>query len=326
MHQFKGLRALVLGGMGFIGSNLAIHLVELGAQVTIVDSMLPQYGGNMTNVAPIRDRCHINFSDIRDQHTMNYLVQGADVIYSMAGQTSHIDSMSDPITDMDINCRSQLSLLESCRLHNPDVTIIYGSTRQLYGRPQYLPVDEQHPTTPVDVNGINKLAAEKYYTLYSEVHGMRCFSLRMTNTYGPRQHLRGNKQGFAGVFIRQALQGETIRIFGDGKQLRDFNYVDDVVEACLLAAFTPSLYGKALNLGADTYYSLLDFVQILQQHCDFAVEIVPFPEDHRAIDIGDYYGDFSAFRSATGWTPKIDLGEGMHRTIDYFRPLIAQYA
>lgn len=325
MNRFEGLRALVLGGMGFIGSNLAIRLVELGAKVTIVDSMLPQYGGNVTNVESIRGKCHINFSDIRDQHTMNYLVREADVIYSLAGQTSHIESMADPITDMDINCRSQLSLLESCRLNNQDVTIIYGSTRQLYGRPQYLPVDEKHPVSPVDVNGINKLAAEKYYTLYSEVYGMHCVSLRMTNTYGPRQHLRGNKQGFAGVFIRQALSGETIKIFGDGQQLRDFNYVDDVVDACLLAAFQPDLKGKAFNLGSDDHHSLLDFIQILRRYCDFDYEIVPFPEDHKAIGIGDYYSDFSAFRTSAGWDPKVSLEDGLRRTIEYFQPLADKY-
>lgn len=318
--DFHNRKILILGGLGFIGSNLAIRLVSLGAHVTIVDSMLPQYGGNLENIEPIKAQCRINFSDIRDQYSLDYLVQDMDVIYSMAGQTSHIESMLDPVTDLEINCRSQLSLLESCRKHNPGVKILYASTRQLYGRPQYLPVDEQHPTLPVDVNGINKLAAEKYYTLYSQVYSMKCISLRLTNTYGPRQHLRGNKQGFAGIFIRQAIDHENIRIFGDGKQLRDFNYIDDVVSAFLLATDNAALYGRVYNLGADEYYSLLDFVHILQQHCKCQYTLVPFPPEHKVIDIGDYYSDFSLFHHATGWKPGISLEKGLQKTIDYFQP------
>lgn len=324
-HQINGKRVLILGGMGFIGSNLAIRLVELGAEVTLVDSMLPQYGGNLANIEPIQERCRINYADIRDPHTMNYLVQGVDIIYSLAGQTSHVESMTDPFTDLDINCRSQLSLLESCRKVNPTVTIVYGSTRQLYGRPQYLPVDELHPIEPVDVNGINKLAAEKYFTLYSQVYGMKCISLRLTNTYGPRQHLRGNKQGFVGIFIRMAISGETIKIFGDGQQRRDFNYIDDVVEAILLASTTPNLDGQLFNLGAREHYSLLEFVKLLQQHCDFNYEIVPFPPEHKVIDIGDYYSDFSRFHHATQWEPQVTLEEGLARTVDYFKTRTTLY-
>jgi nucleoside-diphosphate-sugar epimerase len=315
---FRDRKILVLGGMGFVGSNLAIRLVSLGAKVTIVDSMLPQYGGNLHNIQPIRENCRINFSDIRDSHSLDYLVRDIDVIYSVAGQTSHLESMSDPMTDLDINCRSQLSILESCRKNNPSVKILYASTRQIYGRPQYLPVDEQHPAVPVDVNGINKLAAENYYTLYSEVYDMQCASLRLTNTYGPRQHLSGNKQGFAGIFIRRAISGETIRIFGDGMQIRDFNYIDDVVDAFLMATDNPNVYGKVYNLASDERFSLLDFVRILQQYCQFDYELVPFPPEHKKIDIGDYYGDFSLFHKETGWAPKIQLDEGLKRTVEYF--------
>jgi nucleoside-diphosphate-sugar epimerase len=306
--------------MGFIGSNLAIRLVDLGAEVVIVDSMLPQYGGNSINIQGIENQVRINYSDIRDRHSLNYLVQGVDVIFSMAGQTSHIESMEDPFTDLEINCVSQLAILESCRQFNPDATIVYASTRQLYGVPQYLPVDEKHPTRPVDVNGINKLAAEMYYTLYSQVYGMKTISLRLTNTYGPRQHLRGNKQGFVGIFIRLAILGECIRIFGDGKQLRDFNYVDDVIDALLLSIQTRELFGGVYNLGASDYHSLIEFVEILHKYCDFEHELVPFPEEHKRIDIGDYYADFSRFKDITGWSPNISLDEGLKRTIDYFKP------
>jgi nucleoside-diphosphate-sugar epimerase len=323
---FNKCRILILGGMGFIGSNLAIRLVELNADVTIVDSMLPQYGGNIASIKPVYDKCRINFADIRDQHSMNYLVQGADVIFSMAGQTSHVESMIDPITDLDINCRSQLALLESCRAHNPDVTIIYASTRQLYGRPQYLPVDENHPIEPVDVNGINKLAAEKYYSLYSQVYGMNCISLRLTNTYGPRQHLRGNNQGFTGIFIRMAISGENIKIFGTGEQRRDFNYIDDVVDAFLLTATKHELLrGNVFNLGDRDHYSLLDFVKVLQYYCDFDYDIVPFPPEHKVIDIGDYYGDYSQLHTATGWEPKIRLQEGLQQTVEYFKSRAEHY-
>ena len=319
MLDFKDKYVLILGGMGFIGSNLAIRLIAQGAKVTLVDSMLPQYGGNLANITTILDQCTTNFSDIRDSHSLDYLVRDVDIIFSVAGQTSHIESMTDPMTDLEINCRSQLSILECCRRQNPDVSIVYASTRQLYGRPQYLPVDENHPVVPVDVNGINKLAAEMYYQLYSQVYGMNCVSLRLTNSYGPCQHLRGNKQGFAGIFIRRALCHEPIQIFGTGEQLRDFNYIDDVVDAFLLAAGDPELAGKAYNLGATERYTILDFGDILSRMCRFEYEVVPFPAEHHAIDIGDYYADFSLFAKATGWQPKVDLEEGLQKTIEYFR-------
>lgn len=325
MSAFAGQKVLVLGGMGFIGSNLAIRLVDLGAQVTIVDAMLAQYGGNLENIAPISDRVTVNFADIRDRRLLDYLVPDASVVFSLAGQTSHIESMTDPMTDLDINCRSQLSILECCRERNPEAVIVYASTRQMYGRPQYLPVDEIHPVVPVDVNGINKLAAEMYYTLYHKIHGLRCTCLRLTNTYGPRQHVSGNKQGFAGIFIRKAISGEPIQIFGDGTQLRDFNYVDDVVEAFLIAASHDKLSGNVFNLGSTPPYSLLDFVAILHQLCAFEHTLTPFPPDHAAIDIGDYYGSYAKFNEATGWQPTIALEEGMRRTIEYFTPRRSAY-
>ena len=318
--NFIDKKILIIGGLGFIGSNLAIRLVSMGAKVTLVDSMLPQYGGNTANIETIKNKCHINFSDIRDTYSLNYLVRDVDIIYSMAGQTSHIESMTDPMTDLDINCRCQLSILESCRKYNPDVKILYASTRQLYGRPKYLPVDEKHPTDPIDVNGINKLAAEKYYTLYFQVYGIKCVSLRLTNSYGPRQHLRGNNQGFVGIFIRKAINHEKIYIFGDGKQLRDFNYIDDVVDAFLLATNNPNIYGNVYNLGSNDHYSLLDFVKILQRYCKVEYELVPFPMEHKVIDIGDYYGDFSLFYKETGWKPNVSLEDGLKQTVDYFKP------
>ena len=319
IYNFKDRKVLILGGMGYIGSNLAVRLVNEGADVTIVDSMLPEYGGNLTNIEYIKDTVKINYSDIRDTFSMDYLVRDIDVIYSMAGQTSHIESMTDPMTDLDINARSQLSILESCKKHNRNVKILYASTRQLYGKPQYLPVDEKHPVVPVDVNGINKLAAEEYYTLYSKIYGMKCVSLRLTNTYGPRQHLHGEKQGFASIFIRKAIDGEEIKIFGDGEQLRDFNYIDDVVEAFLLATDNDKVYGNVYNLGSHEHYSLLQFIDYLSKNTSFNFEKIPFPENRKKIDIGDFYSSYQLFNSVTGWKPSVGLQEGMERTIEYFK-------
>ena len=316
---YRGKRVLITGGAGFIGSNLAIRLVESGARVQLVDSMLPDYGANLLNLEPIRDRVRLNFSDVRDAHSLAYVVQDEDLIFSLAGQVSHLASMQDPFTDLEINCRSQLSLLESCRRNNPGARIVFASTRQLYGRPRYLPVDEEHPLTPVDVNGINKLAAEMYYSLYYQVHGIPTVSLRLTNTYGPRMDLGSDLKGFTGIFLRKALAGETIQIYGNGEQRRDFNYVDDVLDALLLAGQSDDLLGGVFNLGHPRAYSLLEFLEVLRRYADFEYELIPFPPEAEAIDIGDYYGDFARFRAATGWVPRVDLSEGLESTIRFFR-------
>jgi nucleoside-diphosphate-sugar epimerase len=316
---YSGRRVLVTGGVGFIGSNLALRLVELGAEVTLVDSMLPAYGASLRNIEPIRDRVRVNFSDVRDRHSLSYLVRDQALIFSLAGQVSHSESMSDPMTDLEINCRSQLSLLECCREGNPGVKIVYASTRQIYGRPRYLPVDEDHPLAPVDVNGINKLAAEMYCTLYHAVHGIATVSLRLTNTYGPRMDLRSDRKGFVGLFVRDALAGRRIRIYGDGRQRRDFNYVDDVVQALLLAGADARVDGGSFNLGHPRPRSLLEFVEALQRLAAFDYELVPFPPAARLIDIGDYYGEFRRFHAAVGWSPEVDLEEGLRRTLDYYR-------
>lgn len=324
LSKFKNKKILILGGLGFIGSNIALKLSS-EARVTIVDAMLPQFGGNLKNIEPIKDKVAVHISDIRDTEKLVEFVRDANMIFSLAGQTSHIESMSDPITDLDINCRSQLSLLECCRKYNPGANILYASTRQVYGKPQYLPVDENHPTVPVDVNGIDKIAAESYYTLYTKIHGIKCVSLRLTNTYGPRQHMHGAKQGFVSIFIRKAISGEEIQIFGDGSFLRDFNYIDDVVNACLLAIGNPGLTHQIYNLGSSRHYSILEFVTRLKKYCDFSYKCVPFPPDHKAIDIGDYYADYSRFYNQTGWEPVTSLDEGLKMTVDYFRKNVGSY-
>jgi UDP-glucose 4-epimerase len=316
---FDGKNVLITGGLGFIGSNLAIELVHHGANVTLLDSLLPQFGGNQRNIALIRDRVAVNISDMRDVESLEVLVQEKDFIFNLAGQVSHGDSMRDPKLDLEVNCVSTMNLVEACRKYNSEAQLLYTSTRQVYGRPQGLPVTEDHPTHPIDVNGINKLAAEYYHLLYHEVYGIRSTVLRLTNTYGPRQRIDTDRQGAAAVFIQRALAGRPIQLYGSGRQQRDFNYIDDVVEAMLLAIGSDECHGKVFNLGARRPHSLTQFARILEQLCGCAVENVPFPDDKRLIDIGDYYGNFSRFTRATGWEPKIDLPEGLRRTVAFFR-------
>jgi nucleoside-diphosphate-sugar epimerase len=317
--SFAGKRVLITGGLGFIGANLAMRLVDLGAEVMAVDSLIPQYGGNLFNVEPIKDRLRINISDVRDTYSMAYIVQGQDYLFNLAGQTSHLDSMTDPYSDLEINCRAQLSILEACRKHNPDVKIIFASTRQMYGKPEYLPVDERHPLRPVDVNGINKMAGEWYHILYNDVYGVRATSLRLTNTYGPRMRIKDARQTFLGIWIRRLIEGKPFEVFGDGEQLRDFNYVDDVVDALLLVAERDSANGCVFNLGAGDWLSLKALAALLVKlNGGGEYRIVPFPEDRKAIDIGDYYSDFRRIQQALGWSPKVPLEEGLRRTLAYY--------
>jgi UDP-glucose 4-epimerase len=317
---FAGRRVLVTGGLGFIGSTLARALVEASADVTLVDSMSPQYGGNLANIAGIEDRVRVNVSDVRDEHSLPYLVGEEEFIFNLAGQTSHLDSMDDPATDLEINCRAQLSILEACRRHNPGATIVFASTRQIYGRPRYLPVDEEHPIAPVDVNGINKTAGEWYHLLYGRVHGLRISVLRLTNTYGPRMRVRDARQTFLGDWLRRAVAGEEIAVFGDGSQRRDFNYVDDAVAAFLLAATRDEANGQVFNLGSDEVVSLGELAELLVDvNGGGSWERVPFPEARRAIDIGDYFGDFGKARGQLGWEPAVGLREGLERSLAYFR-------
>jgi UDP-glucose 4-epimerase len=338
---FLGKKVLVTGGLGFIGSNLAIRLVELGADVLLVDSLIPDYGGNLFNIEPVKDRVRVNIADVRDVNGMDYLVRGNDYLFNLAGQISHQDSMRDPYTDLEINCRAQLSILEACRHNNPGIKIVYAGTRQVYGAPEYLPVDEKHLLRPVDVNGINKMAGEWYHILYNNVYGIRAVSLRLTNTYGPRLLMKHGRQGFAAWFIRQAIRNEEIQLFGDGLQVRDLNYVDDVVEAMLLAAVHDGANVGAphetrdgvpiFNLGDSSPVSLLEFVRTLLDVCQElglnkgGYRLVPFPADKKRIDIGDYYGDYSKIQKTLGWQPKIALREGLRRTVEFYIEYGDQY-
>lgn len=317
--SFKNARVLITGGLGFIGSNLAFRLVELGAKITLVDSLIPQYGGNIQNIRGFEDRVTVNITDVRDEYSMNYLVQGKDYLFNLAGQTSHMDSMLDPYTDLEINCRSQLSILEACRKHNPKIKVVFASTRQIYGKPEYLPVDERHLRSPVDVNGINKMAGEWYHILYNNVHGIRACALRLTNTYGPRMRVKDARQTFLGIWIKQIIEGETIQVWGDGLQIRDFTYVDDCVEAMLLSASSPNAYGQIFNLGSDETINLRDLAALMVEvYGKGTYEIIPYPDDRKPIDIGDYYGDYRLIRGRLGWRPHILLKEGLARSIAYY--------
>jgi len=322
----NGANILITGGLGFIGSNLAMRLVELGANVTLVDSLIPEYGGNLWNIEPVKDKVRVNISDVRDEHAMKYLIQGHDYLFNLAGQTSHVDSMNNPFPDLEINARAQLSILEACRKYNPGIKLVFASTRQLYGAPQYLPVDEKHPLAPVDVNGINKMAGEWYHLLYNNVYGIRAAVLRLTNTYGPRMRVKDARQTFLGIWIRNIIEGKPVLVFGDGRQIRDFNYVDDVVEALLLCARSEDANGEIFNLGADDPINLKDTAKLLVQEAGSGgYEIVPFPADRKAIDIGDYYADYRKIRAKLGWKPVVSLKEGLVRTLEYYREHAPRY-
>lgn len=324
-QNFSGKKVLITGGLGFIGSNLARRLVALGASVQLVDSLIPEYGGNLFNVADIQDRVTINISDVRDEHSMRYLVQGKDFLFNLAGQTSHLDSMKDPYTDLEINCRAQLSILEACRKYNPDIRIVFTSTRQLYGKPDYLPVDEKHLLRPVDVNGINKMAGEWYHILYNNVYGIRASALRLTNTYGPGMRIKDTRQTFLGIWIRLLLEGKPFEVWG-GEQLRDYTYVDDVVNALLIAAVNYKAEGKIFNLGGDCVVSLLDTAKyMIEANGGGEFTVREFPAERKRIDIGDYYSDYSLIRSELGWEPQVPLLEGLSKTLKYYRENLEHY-
>jgi UDP-glucose 4-epimerase len=326
VSDFNKKNVLITGGLGFIGSNLAIKLVTLGANVTIVDSLIWAYGGNWFNIEPIKDKVKVIVADIRDRNILDELVTGKDYIFNLAGQVSHIDSMEDPLTDMDINTRSQLSILESCRKNNPGVKIVYASSRQIYGKPQYLPVDEKHPLAPTDVNGINKMAGEWYHILYNNVHGIKAVCLRLTNVYGPRQLMKHDRQGFIGWFVRLAVEGGVIRLYGDGTQKRDLNYVDDVVDAILKVVLCESCFGQVFNLGHKEHSSLKDIAEKLVNITGKGrIEFMVWPEEKKKIDIGDYFSDFTKISKAINWEPKISLEIGFSKTLDYYEKNLRNY-
>ncbi len=323
---YRDRRVMITGGLGFIGSNLARHLVDLGADVLLVDSLIVDSGGRLENVREIESRLRVNIADIRQQTTMDCLVQGREVIFNLAGQVSHIDSMRDPYTDLEVNCRSQMTVLEACRRHNPAVKVVYAGTRQIYGKPDYLPVDENHLVRPTDVNGINKAAGEQYHLVYNNVFGVRACSLRLTNVYGPRQLVKHNRQGFIGWFIRLVVEDREIEIFGDGSQVRDFVHVDDACDAFLRAGAEDACNGGVFNVGGSEPITHRDLVQLMidvagSGRCRF----VDWPAEKKAIDIGSFYSDSTRLRTTTGWEPRVGLRDGLTSTIAFYREHLPRY-
>ena len=321
-----GKKILITGGMGFIGSNLARRLIELGNEITIVDSLIAEYGGNLRNLHDLRDEIRINLSDIRDEFSMKEIIKDKDYLFNLAGQTSHLDSMENPFVDLDINAKAQLSILEACRKNNPEIRVVFASTRQIYGKPKYLPVDENHPLNPVDVNGVNKIAGEQYHLLYNKVYGIATSVLRLTNTYGPRMRIKDARQTFLGIWIRNLLEGKPIQVFGNGSQRRDYNFVNDVVDAFLIVATSKIAIGKAYNLGAPDPLSLDETARLMCEKVDgSSYEHIPFPQNRKAIDVGDFICDYSTFSETFGWKPEITFDQGIAESIDYFRDEIKYY-
>src|SRR5438132_5538946 len=326
----EGRRRVVTGGLASIASNLAMRLLDLGASVLVVDSLIPETGANVFNLDPVQDhpRLSVRTVDVRDVLAMQRLVRGQSVIFNLAGQVSHIDSMQDPFTDLEMNCRSQLAMLEACRHNAPEAKVVFASTRQIYGRvpEEQLPVDERQPPGPVDVNGINKLAGERYHVLYNNVYGIHTSVLRLTNTYGPRMLVKNNRQTAIGWLIRQAMDGEEITIFGDGLQLRDFTYVSDVVDAFLMAGSNDSSNGQVFNVGAIEPVSLRELADLLIEAAGTgSYRLEPFPAERKAIVDGSVYADHRQLRRVLKWKPRVDLREGLTRTIEFYRAHRSHY-
>jgi UDP-glucose 4-epimerase len=325
-EAFEGKEILVTGGLGFIGSNLSAQLVELGARVTVVDNMMPRLGGNLFNVVEIRNAIHINFSDVRDAHSMDYLVKGKDYIFHLAGQVNHVESIRNPIQDLDINCRGTLVLLESCRKYNRDVRIIFAGTRGEYGASVKLPVNEDHPTNPKGIYAVTNLSAEKMVLVYHDVHKISGTCLRITNTYGPRHQMVHDEYGVLNWFVRKAIDDEVIPVFGDGRILRDFLYVDDLVECFLQIATCDQAYGEVFNVGTGIPIS---FIALAKKIVDIAgsgrVAFTEFTQERKEVEPGDYYTDISKIRKMVGWRPRIGLDDGLKRTIEFYRKYKKQY-
>jgi len=318
LHEWNKENVLITGGAGFIGSNLARRIVNYGAKVTVVDSLIPEYGGNLFNLSGYESKLNINFSDVRDKFSMEYLLKDKSIIFNLAGQTSHLDSMTDPNTDLEINCIAQLSFLETCRKVNPSARIIFASTRQIYGKPDYLPVDEKHNINPVDINGIHKHASEQYLKLYNNVYNLSTCSLRLTNTIGPRMRIKDARQTFLGIWIKNLIQGDPIEVWG-GEQFRDFNDVDDVVDALIICAKDLSLLSTPYNLGSSEIITLLDLAnKLIQIYGSGEIKCMDYPKERKKIDIGDYYSCYEKFKIETGWEPKRNLDHTLEKTLNYY--------
>jgi len=320
LAAFRGRRVLVTGGLGFIGSALALELVRLGAEVTLCDAMLPDYGGNLFNVEPVKDRVRVNFCDVRDENSMNWLVRGMDYMFHLAGQNCHILSLTNPFPDIDMNIKGTAVVLEAVKNHAPGAVVVYSGTRGQYGRSVKLPVSEDAPTNPLGIYEVSRLAAEKIVQVYNDAHGVRGVMLRLTNVYGPRSQMKHNRFGVANWFVRQALDGEEISVFGDGKMLRDFLYIDDCVRAMLVTAATPAAHGQVFNVGHDRPVTFLELIEgIIAAAGSGTWRLTAFSKERAAQNPGDYYSDVSKIRRVAGWSPAVGLTDGLSRTVEFYR-------
>jgi UDP-glucose 4-epimerase len=309
----------VTGGAGFIGSNLAIALVRAGASVCVVDAMIAGYGGNLFNLEPVKGSVAVETADIRDPEAMARAVRGIDVVFHLAGQMDHVLSLTDPFPDIDINIRGTTVLMEALKHHNPGARIVYTGTRGEYGPADSLPVSEDAPTNPRGLHEISNLAAAKIIEMYGHVHGIRGTILRLSNIYGPRAQMRHSRYGVVNWFVRLALDGATIPVFGDGKILRDFLYVDDCVEAILLAGASDAAFGEVLNVGGGDPTTFREVAETLADLTGTPWAFAPFSAERKAQEPGDFYSDISKIRRILGWTPTRPLQDGLCATLDYYR-------
>jgi UDP-glucose 4-epimerase len=325
-RTFSGKKVLITGGLGFIGSNLAIRLVNVGADVTLVDNMMPRQGGNLFNVSEIAGRVHINFSDIRNELSMNHLVKDQDYIFHLAGQVNHVESVRDPIQDLDINCRGTLVLLESCRKFNRGARVIFAGTRGEYGKSVKLPVAEDHPTNPKGIYAVTNLTAEKMVLVYRDIHGIEGTCLRITNTYGQRHQMQHDEFGVVNWFIRKAIDGEMIPVFGDGRIIRDFLHVDDLVECLLTVASSDKAYGEVFNVGTGIPTSFLELAKVIVEVAKAgSYGCTEFTQERKEVEPGDYYTDISKIKGMLGWEPRVSLREGLESTIRFYRTYKVHY-
>ena len=319
-------KILITGGLGFIGSNLARFLVNNGAIVTIIDNLHKDYGGNLFNISDFKSKVNLKIGDIRNKKVMTDLVKDKHIIFHLASQTSHMGSMNDPINDLEINIIGQIQILELCKQFNPKVKIIYSSTRQLYGIPDYLPVDEKHKIQPVDVNGINKFTAERYLILYSKVYGINYSILRMTNIFGPGIRIKDAKQMFLGIWIKSLIEGKSFKVYGSGDQLRDFLFVDDCIEALLLVGRSDISNKKIYNIGNNKAFSLTELAKlIINLGNGGSFDYIQFPKDRKSIDIGDFFSDYSYIYNDLGWQPKVSIKDGLNTTIKFYKKNYTNY-
>jgi len=323
LHQ---ARVLITGGAGLIGSTIAHLAVAHGARVTVLDALLPLFGGNPFNLQEILEEIDFIQGDIRDLEVMKETVKGADFIFSLAAQVSYVDSNVHPGLDLDINCRGHLNLLNACAQENRHAKIVFTSSRFVYGTIEYNPVDESHPFNCLSIYGINKLAGEKYYRFYHDAYGLKTVSLRLANPYGPRQQMKHGKYGIVNWFIRLALEGKPLTVYGDGHQRRDYIFVEDVAEALMLAALTPETAGQVYNLGSGIGTPFKKMAALVADCVPGTrVQQVEWPKDRYFVETGDYISDITKISQATGWHPKTSLSAGIAQTVDYYRRFRDRY-